>query len=37
MAVYLPFVLLLATLVVRSLWAIVQAVRGQGLDVELQA
>ncbi|MDT8991309.1 TRAP transporter small permease subunit [Curvibacter sp. APW13] len=37
MAVYLPFVLLLVALVVRSGWAIVQAVRGQGLDVELQA
>lgn len=37
MAVYLPFVLLLVALVLRSLWAIVQAVRGQDLDVELQA
>ena len=37
MAVYLPFVLLLVALVLRSAWAIVQAVRGHGLDAELQA
>ena len=36
MVVYLPFVLLLVALVLRSLWAIVQAIRGQGLDAELQ-
>jgi len=31
MWVYLPFVLLLITLVLRSAWAMVQALRGQGL------
>lgn len=36
MAVYLPFVLLLVALVLRSLWAIVQAVRGQDLDVDVE-
>lgn len=37
MAVYLPFVLLLVALVLRSLWGLVQALRGRGLEVELQA
>lgn len=36
MWVYLPFVLLMAALVVRSTWAIWQAVRGVGLDAELR-
>jgi len=36
MWVYLPFVLLMAALVVRSAWAIWQAVRGVGLDAELR-
>jgi TRAP-type C4-dicarboxylate transport system permease small subunit len=36
MWVYLPFVLLIAALVVRSLCGIVDAVRGRGLDTELQ-
>lgn len=36
MAVYLPFVLLLVALVLRSVWAIMQALRGHGLDAELQ-
>lgn len=36
MWVYLPFVLLMAALVVRSAWAIWQAVRGVGLDPELR-
>jgi len=31
MWVYLPFVLLLIALVLRSAWAMVQALRGQGL------
>lgn len=35
MWVYLPFVLLMAALVVRSAWAIWNAVRGRGLDAEL--
>lgn len=35
MWVYLPFILLLLALVVRSAWAIWQAFRGQGLDPEL--
>lgn len=35
MWVYLPFVLLMGALVVRSAWAIWDAVRGKGLDVEL--
>jgi TRAP-type C4-dicarboxylate transport system permease small subunit len=35
MWVYLPFVLLLAGLVVRSAWAIWQTFRGHGLDKEL--
>jgi hypothetical protein len=30
--VFFPFVLLLLALVLRSLWAIAQALRGQGLD-----
>ncbi len=36
MWVYLPFVLLLAALAVRSVWAIWQAVRGVGLEAELR-
>jgi hypothetical protein len=32
MWVYLPFVLLLIALVLRSAWAMVQALRGQGLQ-----
>ena len=32
----LPFVMLLAALVLRSAWAIVQALRGQGLETELR-
>lgn len=36
MWVYLPFVLLMVALVVRSAWAIWQAVRGVGLDAELR-
>ena len=32
MAVFVPFVLLLASLVIRSAWAICQALHGQGLD-----
>lgn len=35
MWVYLPFVLLMGALVVRSAWAIWDAVRGKGLNVEL--
>jgi TRAP-type C4-dicarboxylate transport system permease small subunit len=35
MWVYLPFVFLLIALVLRSAWAIVQAVRGHGLEQEL--
>jgi TRAP-type C4-dicarboxylate transport system permease small subunit len=35
MWVYLPFVLLMAALVVRSAWAIWNAARGIGLDAEL--
>ena len=35
MWVYLPFVLLLAALVVRSAWAIWDAARGRGLEAEL--
>ena len=36
MWVYLPFVLLLGALVVRSAWAIWSAVRGIGLEAELR-
>jgi TRAP-type C4-dicarboxylate transport system permease small subunit len=36
MWVYLPFVLLLAALVVRSAWAIWQAFKGIGLEAELR-
>ena len=36
MWVFLPFVLLLVALVVRSLWSIWNAVRGIGLDTELR-
>lgn len=36
MWVFLPFVLLLAALVVRSAWAIRQALRGVGLEPELR-
>ena len=36
MWVYLPFVLLLAALVVRSAWAIWNAIRGIGLEAELR-
>jgi TRAP-type C4-dicarboxylate transport system permease small subunit len=32
MAVFVPFVLLLASLVIRSAWSIWQALQGQGLD-----
>ncbi|MCX8517032.1 MAG: TRAP transporter small permease subunit [Rhodoferax sp.] len=35
MWVFLPFVLLLLSLVLRSAWAIAAALRGQGLDAEL--
>lgn len=37
MGVYLPFVILLAAMVVRSGWAIWNAVRGFGLEPELHA
>lgn len=36
MWVYLPFVLLMAALVLRSAWAIWRAARGVGLDAELR-
>ena len=36
MWVYLPFVLLLIALVIRSAWAIWHAVRGMGLETELR-
>ncbi|MBT0568935.1 TRAP transporter small permease [Curvibacter sp. CHRR-16] len=36
MWVFMPFVLLLVALVVRSAWAIGQAVRGHGLEAELR-
>ena len=36
MWVYLPFVLLLVALVLRSAWAIWQALRGIGLEAELR-
>ncbi len=36
MWVYLPFVLLLAALVLRSVWAIWNTLRGAGLDAELR-
>jgi hypothetical protein len=32
--IFLPFVLLLIALVVRSAWAIGEAIRGRGLDVQ---
>lgn len=35
MWVFLPFVLLLVALVLRAVWAIWQALRGQGLEAEL--
>jgi TRAP-type C4-dicarboxylate transport system permease small subunit len=35
MWVFMPFVVLMAALVVRSAWAIVGALRGQGLEAEL--
>ena len=35
MLVFLPFVILMLALVLRSVWAIVGALRGQGLDAEL--
>jgi TRAP-type C4-dicarboxylate transport system permease small subunit len=35
MWVFLPFVVLMLALVVRSAWAILAALRGQGLDAEL--
>ena len=35
MGVFLPFVLLMLSLVLRSVWAIRAALRGQGLDAEL--
>lgn len=35
MWVFLPFVMLMAALVLRSAWAILAAVRGQGLETEL--
>ncbi len=34
--VYLPLVLLMAALVIRSAWSIVQAVQGKGLESELR-
>jgi TRAP-type C4-dicarboxylate transport system permease small subunit len=37
MWVYLPFVLLMAALVVRSTWGIWSAVRGVGLEAEFQS
>jgi TRAP-type C4-dicarboxylate transport system permease small subunit len=36
MWVYLPFVLLMAALVVRCAWAVVRAARGYDLDAELR-
>ena len=36
MWVYLPFVLLMAALVVRCAWAVFRAVRGYDLDAELR-
>ncbi len=35
MLVFMPFVILMLALVLRSAWAVVQALRGQGLDAEL--
>ena len=35
MWVFLPFVMLMVALVVRSVWAIVCSLRGQGLQTEL--
>ena len=34
--VFMPFVLLLAALAVRSAWAIWNAIRGKGLEAELR-
>ena len=34
--VYLPLVLLVAALVLRSVWGLWQALRGQGLDAEVR-
>lgn len=36
MWVFLPFLVLMLSLVVRAVWAIVQALRGEGLDAGLQ-
>jgi TRAP-type C4-dicarboxylate transport system permease small subunit len=36
MWVFLPFVFLLVALVIRAAWAIWQAAKGEGLDVELR-
>lgn len=36
MWIFLPFVLLLIALVLRSAWAITEALRGRGLDAELR-
>ena len=36
MWIYLPFVMLLVAVGARSVWAIVQAVQGRGLDAELR-
>ena len=36
MAVFLPFVFLLVALVVRSVWAIWRAIKGEGLNSELR-
>lgn len=36
MWIYLPFVLLLVAIVLRSLWATVQALQGRGLDADLR-
>jgi TRAP-type C4-dicarboxylate transport system permease small subunit len=35
--VFMPFVLLMLALVLRSLWAITQALRGQGLEESARA
>jgi len=35
MWIYLPFVMLLVAMVLRSLWAVVQAMQGRGLEAEL--
>ena len=36
MWIYLPFVLLLVAIVLRCLWATVQALQGRGLDADLR-